>query len=942
MKSLLQFLIVLLLAVPLLMAQDNLKTDDVLPIDSTLVHGVLDNGLQYFIRVNHEPQKRAELRLVVKAGSILEDDDQQGLAHFTEHMAFNGSAHFHKQALVDFLEKSGMRFGADVNAYTSFDKTVYMLQLPTDSLSVFKKGFQVLEDWAHLLSFDPVEIDKERGVVIEEWRGGRGAGARIRDKQFPVLFHGSRYAKRLPIGKKDILESFKPSTLIRFYKEWYRPDLMGVIAVGDFDPEQVRSWIVAHFSKLKNPSDEKPRLYSDVPDHDETLYSIVSDREARFTRVSINTKIPFQLEKTVGDYRQSLVRQLYTSMLNNRLDELLQKANPPYLYAAAGEAEYVHGVRFYSVDVVVKNGGIKAGLGAALKEIERVRRFGFTATELEREKKSALRGMEQVWREKDKQKSAVLAAEYIRHFTDDEPVPGLDYEYAIYRAFIPKISLQEVNAVSKLYSTDKNQVILVSLPQKDGLQPPIEQQLRAIRAAAIKAPLTVYQDVKLDKPVIAPPEGRAAVVTQQSDSLTGTQIWTLANGVRVVLKPTTFKNDEILFLATSPGGLSLAPLKTLQSDDAADDIAGMSGLGRYNAVELQKYLADKVAYVSAYIGARREGLQGSASPKDLETLFQMIYARFRAARLDSSSFLSYIKRMHGVLQNRSSQPASVFNDTLNAILTQHNPRFKTMQESDLDKIKLKEAARFYRERFADGDDFTFFFVGNFIPDSIRPLVEKYLGCLPVVPGREKWKNVTYHFPKGVIHKELHKGLEPKGRSVLVFTGPAVWGLRERMILSSLTDVLRIKLRERLREDKGGTYGVGVYGSLYHYPLQRYKITIDFGADPRRIDELQKTLFAQIDSLRNFGVEASYMQKVRETDLRSFETNRRENRFWLYSLYGAWINSLKMDTILDYPENVKNITAGDIRAAAKKYLNMQNYIRLDLYPEAAKKPADRAD
>ncbi len=921
----------------LVFAQDvsHISLSDSLPVDSAVVSGVFNNGLRYYIRQNKEPHKRAELRLVVKAGSILEDDDQQGLAHFNEHMAFNGSENFKKHALVDFLEKSGMRFGADVNAYTGFDKTVYMLQLPTDSLWIFQKGFQVLEDWAHRLSFDPVEIDKERGVVIEEWRRGRGANARIRDKQFPVLFKGSRYADRLPIGKKKILESFMPRTLIHFYKQWYRPDLMAVVAVGDFDVTTVKKWIRLHFAGLKNPVGEIPRINYSVPGHDNVLYSIVTDPEARYTRLSINTQIPVKVSKTVADYRHEMVKGLYTTMLNNRLFELLQNADPPYLYAVSGESRIVHGASFYTVDVVVKNAGLPLGLSAAIREIERVRRFGFTETELAREKKSTMRGMEQAWREMDKRKSRRLVSEYIRAFSDDEPIPGLNYEYALYKKFIPSISLKEVNAVGQSYASAKNQVILVSMPDKKGLAPPTEKSLHQIRAAALQAPIAAYKDATLDKPIVAQPRGNSPVLEEKTDEQTGVSEWRLANGVKVVLKPTDFKNDQVLFTASSPGGTSLVPLADLPSAQAADDLAEMSGLGNYNAVDLQKYLADRVVTLSPYIGSLYEGFNGSAAPQDLEMLFQMVYAQFTAARFDTNAYLSYQKRMRGILQNRGSQPGSVFSDTLTAILTRHNPRFKPMQENDIDKIILFKAGQIFKQRFADGNDFTFFFVGNFTLQSIRPLVEKYLGSLPVLQGSENWRDVTYRYPKGVISKNVRKGMEAKGRSVLVFTGPAKWDSMERIRLSALSDILRIKLRERLREDKGGTYSVGVRGALQHFPLERYKLTISFGADPTRLDELQKDIFAQIDSLKNFKVDLEYLQKVKETELRSFELSRRENSYWLYNLKNIYINNLPLASLLDYPERVRKLTIADVREAARKYLNVKNYIRLDLYPSEKK-------
>ncbi len=928
-------LMVLLLLIPIFItaqAPIDLKLDDTLPQDENVITGKLENGLRYFIRKNGEPQKRAELRLVIKTGSIMEDDDQRGLAHFTEHMAFNGTKNFHKQALVSFLEKSGMRFGADVNAYTSFDETVYMLQLPTDSVHIFETGFQVLEDWAHNLSFDPEEIEKERGVVIEEWRIGQGAGSRIRDKQFPILFNNSKYAERLPIGKKEILENFKHETLTRFYKDWYRPDLMAVVAVGDFDTQKVESLIKSHFAKLSNPHPEKPRLSFPVPGHEETLFAIATDPEQRFSRLALYTKIDVSENKTVADYRREIVKGLYSSMLNQRLSELTQKSDPPFLAASSGESRIVDTRAFYTMNAVVNENKIEAGLDALLTEAERVKLYGFTKSELEREKKSTLRGLEQAMREYDKRKSRRFASEYIRAFLEDEPFPGLAYEFEIYKKYIPGITLEEVNNVGALWAKNSDRVVLISLPEKEGVMVPKEESLLAEINAVKQKKITPYADVSLDKPIVELPAGGSKIVKEKAFKDVGVTEWELANGVKVVLKPTDFKNDQILFSASSPGGSSLIETDDLIAGETADVLIRRSGVGNYNFIGLQKYLADKVAGVSPYIGSISEGFSGSASPQDLEILLQLTYAYFTHPRMEEEAFSAYTKRMEAILKNRDSNPGTAFNDTLSAVLSQHNPRSKPMVFEDISKMDMQLSEQIFKQRFADGNDFRFFFVGNFTLESIRPLVEKYLGALPIIETQETWQDRTFDYPKGVLTRKVYKGLEPKSQVALVFTGDVDWNPKEQFILSALADVLRIKLREHLREDKGGTYGVGVRASYAHFPKERYRLSISFGANPERVEELKKEVFVQIDSLKNFGTTQEYLDKVTEIKSRNYETNLRENRFWLGKIEAAYFHNLPLESILNYPKLIEGLSLQDIQDAAKKFLDTQNYIDVVLYPE----------
>lgn len=905
-----------------------------LPIDSDVVKRVLDNGLTYLIRENSRPEKRAELRLVINAGSILEYQDQQGLAHFVEHMAFNGTAHFPKLEIVNFLESIGMNFGADVNAYTSFDETVYMLQVPTDSSEVVHKAFQILGDWAHRVSFESEEIEKERGVVIDEWRTGRGARARMRDKQLPVLLKDSRYAERLPIGKKALLDTFQHVSLRRFYQDWYRPDLMSVIAVGDFDADSIQALVQETFGEMPKVEQARERKSYTIPDHDETLFAIATDPEATGTSVSIYFMQDVASQGTREDYRQMLVRSMFNSMLNQRLRELTKQPNPPFLGAGSSQGDLVRTKAAYILGAGVQDGGIERGLEAVLTEALRVQRHGFTTPELERLKVSMLRGIEQAYLERDKTRSGRFASEYVRHVLTGEVIPGIAYEYQLYNELVPTIQVEEINALVDEWITDTNRVVLVNAPEKENVQVPSEENLLAVIDAVQEKEIEPYAETVSDEPLVPvmPKPGR--VVTEHHiDTLNVTE-WVLSNGVRVVMKPTDFKNDEVLFTSFSPGGHSLVDDKDYVAAITASSVMSESGLGAFNQIELGKKLAGKVVRVSAGIGTRTESVTGSASPQDLETMFQLIYLKFMAPRADSSAFIAYQDRIRGMLQNRNLSPESAFYDTISVTMSQNDFRSRPWKVEMLDEMDLGKSLQIYKYRFADASDFTFVFVGNFEPVQIKPLVETYLGSLPALIRNETWRDVASVPPTGVVEKTVRRGQEPKSQTYIQFTGEFDWSDRlHRYRFDAMVDVLRIKLREVLREDEGGTYGVGVRGSHWQYPEPRYSITVNFGCDPERLEELTGLVFAQIDSLKQGGLDLSYVEKVTESDLRRRETNYKENGYWRGALRSAYEDNRDPLDILTYDDEViRKLKVEDIAAAAKKYFNMNNYARFVLLPE----------
>ncbi len=902
------------------------------PVDQRIAIGRLPNGLRYYIRTNQLPAKRAELRLAVNAGSVLEDSDQLGLAHFVEHMSFNGTTHFPGQSVIQFMESIGMRAGPSVNAYTSFDETVYMLQVPTDKPEVMEKAFLVLEDWAHNLSFDPKEIDKERGVIVEEWRLGRGASARMRDKQFPVLLKDARYAERLPIGTKESIETFKPDALKRFYNDWYRPDLMAVVAVGDFDKAAVENLIKEHFAAV--PAARTPRLRPsyNVPDHPGTLYTVATDKEATMTTIAVYNKLPLREQGTVDVYRYKIVNRLAAGMLSRRLSDLTQQPDSPFVMAGMGWSTLMRTKEAAILNAAPKQGAVERALESLLVEAARVERFGFTATELDRQKRETLRTYERYLAEIDKHESAGLADELVRNFTQKETLPGPALEYALHQRFLPEITLDEVNKVIKGWMTDRSRVVLVSAPDKPGVAVPDEAKLAAVVKGIGAREITAYVDtvgnqVLLDKL----PEPGKIIKTTPKEAY-GITEWDLSNGVKVVLKPTDYKADEIVFRATSPGGYSLAGDENFIPARTATQVMSVTGLGKFSAIDLRKVLAGKIASASPIIGELEEGLSGSCSPKDLETMFQLIYLRFTEPRSDPQAFAAHIAQGKAVLANQQASPMYAFSEALQSAMTQNHPRARMMTVEMIDQMNLEKSLAFYKERFADASDFTFVFVGSFSLDAMKPFVERYLASLPALHRNETWKDVGIKPPKGVVEKVVRKGIEPQSQAAVAFIGPFQYTRDNRVAIRALGMVLDTKLREVLREDLSGTYGVSVSPGYSEIPRQEFSFMIRFGCNPQRTDELVKVVFQEIENLKKNGPSEKQVSDVREALLRDFETNTKLNSYLLGQIYLRYQVPHDLGEFFGLGEYYKTLNAKMIWDAARLYLTLDNYVRVTLFPE----------
>ncbi|HEY7450173.1 MAG TPA: insulinase family protein [Vicinamibacterales bacterium] len=907
--------------------------DQIVPVDPLITVGTLPNGFRYYIRENRLPQARAELRLAVNAGSVLEDEDQRGLAHFVEHMAFNGTQNFPGGAVGDFIQSLGMRFGAHVNAHTGFDETVYELQVPTDNPSVIEKSLAVLEDFAHNVTFDPQEIDKERGVILEEWRLGLGAGARIQDAQFPVLLKGSRYAERLPIGNPEIIRNLNYGRLKQFYADWYRPDMMAVIVVGDFNKAAIEARIKSRFGAIPMPSSPRQRPTYTVPNQTGTTYSKVTDPEVTSTRLSVTSTMKAREQVTIGAYRQHyMVERLFGAMLTARLDEIAQAPNAPFLRAQTDRSLFVKSIEVTSLDALVATGSVERGVAALFTEVARVARFGFTAPELTRMKLNLERGLQRSVIEKDKSPSGPLADEFVRNFIQQEPIPGIVYEYGLNQRFSPEITLAEVNAVAKDWIPDRNRVVAIAAPEGDKATLPNDVKLAAVISGISTERLTAYVDTVSNRPLLDRAPSAGAVATTSANETVGITEWTLSNGVRVVLKPTTFKQDEILFRAVSPGGMSLASDDDFIPARTADAVIEQGGLGSFSRLDLDRVLAGTTASVRADINTTEEGLAGGAARKDLETMFQLIYLTFTAPRADPVAFKTLTNQLKVALANSQAQPDVLFNQTLDAAVSQNHPRAQPLTPASVDRMNLDKSLVFYKDRFADASDFIFVFVGSFDLPTMKPLVEKYLGSLPSQRRKELVKDVGIRPPGGIVERQVKSGIAPRSQVSIVFTGPFQNDQQHRVIATAMADTLAGNLQRTLREDLGGTYGVSVVPRFVKRPTPEYRISISFACDPARTDSLIKTAFEVIDIYKKLGPGPGQVTDTRATLLRDLETNIATNEYLLNQILFKYEFGEDVNEIYNMRPFYDQVTAAALRDAAQQYLNTTRYVEVRLLPD----------
>jgi zinc protease len=903
-----------------------------LPSDTLVRTGKLSNGLTYYVRHNAEPRARAELRLAVDAGSVLETETERGYAHFVEHMAFNGTRRFHGHTIIEFLEKSGMRFGPDVNAYTSFDETVYTMTLPTDSARFLETGLDILEDWATGIAFDTAEVRQERGVIVEEWRLGRGAGQRLQDRHLGTLFGRSRYGRRLPIGTPESIRGATAVGLRDFHRKWYRPELMAVVAVGDFDAARVESMIRLRFGAIPPSDTTLPRRITyPVAASPGTRYSVATDKEATSSTVTVVHTAPARVRRLVREYREAIVDMLYNGVLNDRLNEATQRPGAPFLDVSSVSGSLVRPLDAYFLTARAPEGGTERALAGLLAEAERAARFGFTPGELAREKAELLRSWEQIHLEREKTTSGQYAGQYVGHFLYGGPLLDVDTEYRLQRALIPGIRPGEVSARARTWLAPTNRAVLVSAPERSGVPRPDSARLAAIADSVAAARLTPYTEAVSNAPLLPRPPAAGRVVSERRHEEVGVTEWTLSNGVRVLLKPTDFREDEITLAGRSPGGTSLLSDEDYLHGATASAAAQVGGVGNFSVVDLGKRLAGKTASVGMEVSEFSEAVSGYAAPRDLETMLQLVYLYFTAPRRDPVAWEAYRERAREAFRDRSASPDAAFADTLRSALTQGHPRARPLTAAAVDSLDLDRALAVYRDRFADAGDFTFYLVGALKPDSIRPLVERYLGGLPSTGRREVARDQGVRTPEGVVRKSVRRGVEPQARTQVVFSGPVEWERRNVALLRTLADALEIRLRDRLREELGGTYGVGVAATARREPRPEFRFVVDFSAAPDRLDELSRALFAELEAVKRNGVTEEDLAKVREQHRRDREMQLRENDFWMSQMVQYDAGGWDLAGIAAPPLS-QNFTPTDLRDAARRFLDTGRYVQVSLFPE----------
>ena len=905
-----------------------------LPLDPAIHVGKLPNGITFYVRRNDQPARRVSLRLAVKAGSIDEADDQRGLAHMLEHMAFNGTRHFKPGELVAYFESVGVAFGPHVNAYTSYDETVYMLNVPTDRAGALDHALQALSDFAGGMSLTDKEIDKERGVVLEEWRQRLGVASRLQGITDRAVYGQSKYAERLPIGLPDSIQHFPYQRLRDFYRDNYTADRIAIIIAGDLDNATAEQLIHQYFAAIPGRKSAKRPIYP-VPAHNDTRVAVATDPEAQASSVSVFHTRPLRKSLTVGDYRRDLVRSLFEAMLNARLGEIARRPDAPFLGASSGDDTLGRTVEAFGVSARVNDGGIAKGIEALEQELARVRQFGFGDAELERVKKATLASYERAFNERDKSESPGFASEMVSLFLNDVPTPGIATEFELAKRFVPTITTTETAALARELVTETNRVVIAVAPDKKGVTSPAEASVRDALRSGAAATLTAWHDESNGKALMATKPTPGTVTARREIREIGVTVLTLSNGVSVWLKPTDFKNDQIIFTAWAKGGLADVPEVDYRNAALMTNLVGTSGVGGLSPVDLGKLLSGQIANASLSMGPYTHGLSGGATPKDIETALQLMYLSFTSANHDADAFELMKRRLRANLANQSQSPGAVFGERVRLLNTSNHFTARSMKADDVDALDQAKMEAFYKSQFANAADFTFFFVGAFEVDKLTPLLATYVGSLPSQgKATSTYSTVRLQFPTGVKKEVVNKGQEPKAQTVITFFADTNLDELEMHRLRAATAILERHLRDQLREELGGTYSVGVdYSNTL--PQPGYGTTsIQFGSSPDRADDLVATVMTELDKMRRDGPSADDVQKVKETEKEGLETSFKQNGFWIGALQTAQMLGWDPVSIIHRTERTDSLTVDNIHAAFSKYFPADRYTIATLMPEKA--------
>ena len=927
----------LLLALSLLMVLPSVaqQKGEQLPVDPSIRIGKLKNGLTYYIRHNEKPENLVNFYIAQKVGSIQEEDHQRGLAHFLEHMCFNGTEHFPGKALINYLEGIGVKFGADLNAYTSIDETVYNINnVPVNVEGAIDSCLWILHDWADGLTLDPAEIDKERGVIHEEWRGRNTVMMRMQERVLADIFPGSRYGKRLPIGTMEVVDNFPYQALRDYYEKWYRPDLQGIVIVGDIDVDEVEKKVKKIFKKIKKAKNPAERIYYPVEDNKEMIFSQQIDKEQQNYMLQLMYKhdvAPRDQRNTKEYIRENTKNSFAISMLNSRFSEIMSKENPPYLRAGVGYSGF--GVtdmkKAFTVMVQCKPEQILEAIPMVFTEVERARRFGFTEPEFKRIKESMLAGMDSWYAERDKRTSDYYVQNCIRHFLDGVDMMDPEMEYKLSVEIINSITLDEVNAVIPSLHRDDNRIAVSYAPEREDAAYPGKNDIEMLLKMVGNARITPYEDNAVDAPLLENvPEGGKVVASEEGKW--GSTVWTLSNGIKVVLKPTDFQADALTLAGYKVGGTNRYPDSEKVNIGMLSALSSIGGFGAFDATQLGKKLAGSTASANVGSGPYYDVISAGCSPKDAEDMFKLMYLKYTSPRKDEKAFQSYTTRLRNSLKDRNLNPNTALSDTMVVAMYGNHPRVQPFVAADVDKVDYDRVLEIYKERTSDATGYMFFIVGNIDLDAIKPLVERYIGALPCNGRVEKIEKTTVETRTGVYRNNFKNKMEnPTGTENIIYSGKIDPTRKNRLVMSFLNQVLNIVYTEEVREKEGGTYGVGVRGSVSKLPEGEYTLMVNFKMAPERREELAAIITREFEKIAAEGPVSEHVEKVRSYMLKSFEESQKKNGAWMNWLYSCYFEN--EDTYTGYEELVKSITAKDIQALAKYILDQGNFIEVSMTP-----------
>lgn len=907
------------------------------PNDPAVRVGVMPNGIKYYIRKNTRDPQRANFHIFYKVGAIQEQDHQNGLAHFLEHMAFNGSKNFKDNSMISYLESIGVRFGENLNAQTGQESTQYMVtNVPVVREGVLDSALLILHDWAGFISLNNDDIDDERGVIREELRQGRNAQRRVMDAQFPVLFNNSIYSQRNVIGTDSLLQSFKYQDIKDFYHTWYRPDVQSFVIVGDIDVDQVEKKLLAVMADIPARTDKVVIETPKIPSNQKMMVSIASDPESTSSQVQMlfrHEPLPFEMrDKFVGQYL-NITNALISSMFNDRMADISQKPDAPFLNAGGEYTSLVNATDAFFCGATVRDGESLRAINAMYTELLRMQRGGFTQSELDRAKARMQQSLEQTYHNRDNVRNTAYANMYMANFERNAPYPTPEIALQLQGQLLSMINLGMVNQMAAQFIKDENSAVLVVSPKKEGVSVPTEAEVIAAVEAVKASTIEPYTENVVTEPLVSEQLKGAPVVKTEAGVMPESTVWTLKNGVKVVLKPTKFRGGEVSMEAFQRGGTStISDLSELYSINLFGDFSTTSGIGKFSATDLNRMMAGKMASVTNTIGELSQGFKGVSSTKDFETLMQLTYLKYTQPRFDATEWSIFADQLKAMIPNIVSSPGYVYSDSLTNTVYGHDPRMALISEKTISMASKELMESAYRKLYSNAYDMTFVFVGDFDPQTIKPLVEKYLGSLPAKKAKIGWGKDLSSVAKGEVNNRFTFPLEtPKVDATQINNGDFDYDLKNRLAANAMSYILDIRYIKSIREEKGGTYGVSVRMSIDKFPTPKFTMKIAFQTDASKIDELMPIVEKEINDMIADGVSEENLNKFKEFNLKKFDENRTDNAAWMHYLKSYYQSG---DNFYDgYAERINSLTSNDIKDLAAKMFGKDNVIKVIMMPQA---------